>query len=126
MKLILALMCGLVILFAGGCALVVFGFSASSGTPGTNSWVLLGTLPAAVALLNLFVVGGLYGWGLTWRPAFYILGVIDLLIAAVGLLPLIAVGVNYNGMSNALALVHVVLFGLKGILTLRYARQGAA
>jgi hypothetical protein len=42
------------------------------------------------------------------------------------LLPLIAVGVNYNGMSNALALVHVVLFGLKGILTLRYARQGAA
>jgi hypothetical protein len=121
MKLILALMCGLVILFSGGCALLLFGFAAGSSTPGANTWAWLGLLPAAVAVLNLLIIIGLYGWGITWRPAFYILGIIDILIAAGSLLPTLTF--NYGGLPTAYSLTYGAIFALKGVLTLKYAQE---
>jgi hypothetical protein len=110
MKILLTVFCVLIILFAGGCGLIVS--SAGGGTP---SLILFGA-----ALINLIIVITLWSASGPWRPAFWILGAIDLLLA-VGLL--VAFGKDARDLAPFLFLL-CAAFGLKGILTLYYARNG--
>jgi hypothetical protein len=111
MKVILALMCGLVVLFMGGCTLL-----ALSG----NSPLTL--LFAAILFLNLAILGGLYGWKLQWLPAFRILGYVDLLIAAGFVATAVWAGTDEYGFWQFLMGIAAV-FALKGFLSIHYARR---
>lgn len=109
MKVLLTVFCVLIILFAGGCGIIVS--SLGSGTP---SLILLGA-----AALNLIIVITLWSATGPWRPAFWALGVIDLLLA-VGLL--VAFGKDARDLAPFLFLL-CAAFGLKGALTLYYASK---
>ncbi len=112
MKIVLTIFCGLMALFGGGCVLVLL--SASAGV------VLL--LPLAVFVLNGLILAALWGWKTPWRPAFYILGAIDILIA---------IGIGITVFASALGQdpiafffwLAVAAFAMKGILTFAYAKD---
>lgn len=73
MKYLLIIMCGIVVLFMGGCAIVsVMAFPFP-------------LIPGGIAALNLAIIGVILGWRFQWRPAFYTLGAVDLLIAIAAL-----------------------------------------
>jgi hypothetical protein len=111
-KLVLATFCGIVILFMGGCAIVsIVAFP-------------LPLIPGAIAVLNLLILGALFGWKFQWKPAFYILGIVDLLLAAMSLFAItgmIASG-ELTAADTPFFWLATVLFGLKGVLTLYYAK----
>jgi hypothetical protein len=111
MKYILAAMCVLVVLFMGGCAVLAFGAGPSA------------LLPAGIAFLNIAILGALFGWQIKWKPAFYILGVADLILAAIcGYFS--AVMGSYGGNLEVVLLAAVAgVFAVKGILSFVYARQ---
>ena len=112
MKYILAIMCGLVVLFMGGCGLILL--------PAAGPLVLL---PAAAVFLNLAIIGALFGWKVQWLPAFYILGVIDFGIAILCTIgALLGIGINDPSLP-ALFWTIGGLFGLKGMLSFLYARN---
>jgi hypothetical protein len=111
MKYILAAMCALVVLFMGGCTVL-----ALAGGP-------IALLPAGIAFLNVAILGALFGWQLQWRPAFYILGVLDLAIAVGVSLSTTSAGFGLTPSDAWLLWVIAVIFGLKGILSFIYARQ---
>ncbi len=113
MKLILAAMCALVVLFMGGCAIL-----ALAAGP-------LALLPAGIAVLNLLIIGALYGWKFKWRPAFYILGVADLLIAVVILLLAYSSSSGMTAADAQLVWIPAAVIFVKGVLTLLYAQRGA-
>ena len=73
MKTVLAILCALVVLFAGGCAVVML-FSGFMGGA-----LALAIIPAAIAVLNVMVLMALYGKGRPQRQPFYILAVLDLI-----------------------------------------------
>ncbi len=109
MKYILAAMCGIAVLFMGGCAIL-----SVAAMP-------LPLLPGAIAFLNLAVLGAIFGWKFQWKPAFYILAVIDVIVA-------VAAGVTALSMpatDQPLFWIIIVVFLLKGLLTLLYARKPA-
>lgn len=106
MKYILAAMCGIVVLFMGGCAIV-----AVQAMP-------LPLIPAAIAALNVAILGALFGWNFQWRPAFYILGVIDLAVALGA-----AVAAGSMGPDGPVFWIAAVLFALKGVLSFVYAAR---
>lgn len=105
MKYILAAMCGLIVLFMGGCAIV-----SVAAFP-------LPLIPGAIAALNLAILGALFGWKFQWRPAFYILGAADLLLALAGVLT----GIEMTANDAPFFYIAAALFALKGGLTLYYA-----
>ena len=104
MKYLLAIMAGFVVLFMGGCAVL------------TVQAMPLPLIPASIALLNLLLLGALFGWNMRWRPAFFILGGIDLLLAAGALIAAASMG---SGDAEFLTLAGAVI-ALKGILSLVY------
>ena len=104
MKYVLAAMCGIVVLFMGGCAVL------------TVQAPPLPLLPAGIALLNVFILGSLFGWNIRWRPAFYILGAIDIAIALAAL----ALSGSVPGGDGGVFLLAGAVIGIKGILSLVY------
>jgi hypothetical protein len=110
MKYVLAAMCGIVVLFMGGCA-VIFSATVNPGF----------IIPGAIAFLNLAIIGGLFGWRVQWRPAFYILGILDLLIAVGCVLTVPAFNMSDPTFAPFMYTVAGV-FGLKGFLSFVYAR----
>ena len=104
MKFVLATMCGIVVLFMGGCALM-----AVQAMP-------LPLLPAGIALLNVFILGSLFGWNIRWRPAFYILGAIDIALA----LGALALSGSVPGGDGGVFLLAGAVIGLKGVLSIVY------
>jgi phosphoglycerol transferase MdoB-like AlkP superfamily enzyme len=111
MKYILAIMCGLVVLFMGGCALV------------TSATGLLAPIPAGIAFLNLAILGGLFGWRLRWTPAFYILGVFDLLIAfGCGWVAASLTSSSDRAFAPFIWAI-VLVIAAKGVLSFAYANQ---
>lgn len=104
MKYLLAIMAGIVVLFMGGCAVL------------TVQAMPLPLIPAAIALLNLLVLGALFGWNMRWRPAFFILGGIDLLLAAGAL----AAAASMGGGDAQVFLLAGAVIALKGVLSLVY------
>jgi hypothetical protein len=112
MKFVLAALCGILVLFMGGCAIVsVVAFP-------------LPLIPGSIAVLNLLILGALFGWKFQWKPAFYILGIVDLLLAVLSVFAItgmIASGELTSG-DTPLFWLAAALFGLKGALTLYYAK----
>jgi hypothetical protein len=111
MKYVLAALCGILILFMGGCAIlsvVAFPFPL---------------IPGGIAALNVAILGALFGWKFQWKPAFYILGIADLLLA-LGAALIIAGMAGDVGLTSSDAQhfwLASALFALKGGLTLYYA-----
>jgi hypothetical protein len=104
MKYLLAIMCGIVVLFMGGCAIV-----SVQAMP-------LPLLPAGIAALNILALGALFGWKTRWRPAFYILGAIDIILALAALAMVGSIG----GADSQVFLLAGAIIGLKGILSIVY------
>lgn len=107
MKYVLAILCGAVVLFMGGCAVV-----AVQAMP-------LPLVPGGIAFLNILLLGALFGWKTRWRPAFYILGVIDLLIA----LATLSIATSVGATDAPLFWAAGLLIGLKGALSIYYGWQ---
>lgn len=117
MKILLAILCAVMLLFGGGCAVTFLSFFGNdSGGAG-----LLVLIPLTVFVLNLLILIALFGWSNPWRPAFYVLAVVDVIVAAVALLDVAAL---LTGAPEALpwALLTAAGFGLKGWLTWQYVR----
>jgi hypothetical protein len=111
MKYVLAAMCGLVVLFMGGCSVLLL----------PSGFFALG--PGLVAFLNLAILGGLFGWKVQWLPAYYILAVADALIALVcGYIAVAGLSFPDAGLPP-LMLALAAVFALKAALTFIYARN---
>lgn len=109
MKYVLAIFCGAIVLFMGGCAVL------------TARAMPLPLLPAAIAILNILILGALFGWKTQWRPAFYILGVIDLLIAVFAGVAAFSMG----GSDQSVVVAGGLAIGAKGVLSIIYGRSTA-
>jgi hypothetical protein len=115
MKVLLTIFCSLSLLFTGGCALTLLSIGGGGGV------IALGL--GLVAALNLVLLMGLWGKDSSWLPAFYILGVADILLGIGGtIFTLTQLDQSDSGLDGP-----VVMFGaaaiLKGGLTLYFARQ---
>lgn len=117
MKITLAILCVIMLLFGGGCAITFLSFVAGDSSGAT--WLVL--IPLAVFLFNALVLVALFGWSDPWRPAFYILAVVDIVIAAG---TIIAYGLTAASDPSALpwAVLMAGGFGIKGWLTWAYVR----
>ena len=112
MKIILTIMCGAIILFGGGCALLLVG-------SGVDQLVLL---PLALVALNLAVLAALYGWANMPSWPLYILAGIDFILAA-GAGIVVAYSFKDVGGAAALGFTPVVIAALKGYLTIQVAKN---
>jgi hypothetical protein len=118
MKIILTILCAIIVLFAGGCALTVF---AGSGISGAMFSAPLAVIPAGLAFLNILVIGALWGKMKVRKGAFLTLVILDALVVAMSL-PLIA-EVGLGNFEDFLLLgLPVLLFALKGAFTFVYWR----
>lgn len=120
MKAILAIFSGLVILFAGGCALLLFTETAAYG--GDSSTFAAALIPGGIAVLNVLVLMVMFGKAEPRRWPFYLLAAVDFLAA----LALGALWASVSGQMPDTAVIAVPLIGvllLKAVLTLRVARR---
>ena len=112
MKILLTILCVGMALFGGGCALLASSYVG-----------IVGLVPFVILVLNGLILAGLWGWQNPWWPAFYILGIADLLITAAVLFALAAYTTSGDP-TTVWAIAAAGGFALKGILTLQYARAG--
>lgn len=118
MKIILAIFCGLMVLFAGGCALILIADGSYSSGSGS---VALAVVPGGVAALNVLMLLGMFGKKEPQRWAFYVLAGVDVLAA----LALAALWASLAPQMADIAIIAVPLIGLfllKAVLTLRVVR----
>jgi len=118
MKIILAIFCGLMVLFAGGCALILIADGSYSSGSGS---VALAVVPGGVAALNVLMLLGMFGKKEPQRWAFYVLAGVDVL-AALALAALWASLAPQMADIAIIALPLIGLFLLKAVLTLRVVR----
>jgi hypothetical protein len=117
MRYLLAIMCGLMVLFMGGCAAIAMGTGVFSG--GTLLGAPLAAIPGGIAFLNVAVIGALFGWKVKWKPAFYILGTADILLAILS-----ATTAGSMGPSDQLIFwIAAAAFAAKGLLSFIYATR---
>ena len=76
MKTLLAVLCGLVALFAGACAVYLLGLQVTD-----SGAAMLALIPGTVAVLNRLVLLALLGRSRPRRWAFYVLAAVDVLAA---------------------------------------------
>ena len=110
MKILLAILCGLMVLFAGGCAIV-----AVAAGP-------LALIPAGIAALNVLVLIALFGTSKPKLWAFYTLVILDL----AGILILAGIWASFGITDNATNWLGAVLIGslaVKAIVTFAWARR---
>lgn len=119
MKVILSILCAIVVLFAGGCSLIVIASSNASGLMQSFPFSLI---LGGIALLNVLVLMGLFRRGPPQRWAFFLLGAIDLLIAAIIAAFWVGIGLT-DPNTNIMAMFWIGIVLLKGLLTLLYARK---
>jgi hypothetical protein len=115
MRLLLALLCMLMMLFGGGCALVAISVGA----------LPLAVIPAVIVVLNLLVIRAIKGEQQPSAAAFGILAILDLCIGGTMLYWLVTaprvVRVAAAGPAEGVAFGSMALAGgllLKGLLTL--------
>ena len=84
MKIILAILCGLMALFAGGCALTALGFGVSAGD---MSFAPILLIPIGVALLNILALVALFSTKTVRTWPLYVLAGIDGLVVVTTLFP---------------------------------------
>ena len=119
MKLLLTLMCGLVVLFAGGCGLILVGGAGIGGLIQSGGFSLL---PLAVALLNALVIGALWGWLKVQRWAFLTLAIMDAIVVAITLIFWLSVGFADRD-ANVLIGIPTLIVAIKGLMTYTYWRS---
>jgi hypothetical protein len=119
MKIILAIFCGLMVLFAGGCAVILIADGSYSSGSGS---VALAVVPGSVAALNVLMLLGMFGKKEPQRWAFYLLAGADVL-AALALAALWASLAPQMADIAVIALPLIGLFLLKAVLTVRMVRR---
>lgn len=113
MKSLLITFCIITGLFGGGCALV-------AGGAGLGSNPLL-FIPVAVFIFNLLVVLAVAGWSDPWKPAFYALAVVDVIIALATVGSFLNWGMNSAELAKP-AMLLAGAFAVKGWLTWQFIR----
>jgi hypothetical protein len=119
MKIILAIFCGLMVLFAGGCAVILIADGSYSSGSGS---VALAVVPGSVAALNVLMLLGMFGKKEPQRWAFYVLAGADVLAA----LALAAVWASFAPQIADIAVIALPLIGLfllKAVLTVLMVRR---
>jgi hypothetical protein len=109
MKVILGIFCALVVLFAGGCALILLLDGGISGGAGS---LPLALMPGGVAVLNVLVLLGLIGKSAPQRWAFYVLAGVDVLAA-------LAMGALWASTASQMADIAVLAIPVIAILLLK-------
>lgn len=114
MKIILAIFCALMVLFAGGCALILI--AKGSYGPGSFS-VAVSVVPGSIAALNVLMLMGMFGSKAPQRWAFYVLTGVDVLAA----IAMLALAFSVSGQMGDILLAAPVtaLLLLKAWLTVR-------
>lgn len=117
MKIILGIMCGLVVLFAGGCAVIlVIAQATDSGA------AALALIPGGVAALNVLVLLALFGKQRPQRWAFYVLAALDVVAAIVMAIFWSSISFQVSDIwTLAVPVIGVLL--LKAVLTVLVARK---
>lgn len=117
MKIILGIMCGLVVLFAGGCAVIlVIAEATDSGA------AALALIPGGVAALNVLVLLALFGKQRPQRWAFYVLAGLDVVAAIVMAIFWSSISFQVSDIWTLAVPVIAVLL-LKAALTVLVARK---
>ena len=117
MKIILGIMCGLVVLFAGGCAVILLiSQMTDSGA------AVLALIPAGIAALNVLILLALFGKSQPQRWAFYVLAGLDVLAAIVMAIFWSSISFQVSDIWTIAAPVVAVLL-LKAVLTVLVARK---
>jgi hypothetical protein len=115
MKVLLVILCGVMLLFGGGCAIVL---GNELGGP-------LVLIPLAVAVVNAILLAAIFGWSAPWRPAFLVMAVVDFFIAAATIIAFVAVS-STDPTVLPWTIAMAGGFGLKGVLTWRYVQPPPA
>mgnify|MGYP001809786150 FL=1 len=117
MKIILGIICGLVVLFAGGCAVVlVIAEATDSGA------AALALIPGGIAALNVLVLMALFGKSQPQRWAYYVLAGLDVLAAIIMAIFWSSIASQVNDIwTLAVPVIGVLL--LKAVLTVLVARK---
>jgi hypothetical protein len=117
MKIILGIICGLVVLFAGGCAIVlVLAEATDSGA------AALAVIPGGIAALNVLVLMALFGKSQPQRWAFYVLAGLDVLAAIIMVIFWLSIASQVNDIWT-LAVPVIGVLVLKAVLTVKVARK---
>ena len=117
MKIILGIICGLVVLFAGGCAvMLVVAQATDSGA------AALALIPGSIAALNVLVLMALFGKSQPQRWAFYVLAGLDVLAAIIMAIFWSSIASQVNDIWT-LAVPVIGVLVLKAVLTVLVARK---
>ena len=117
MKIILGIICGLVVLFAGGCAvMLVVAQATDSGA------AALALIPGGIAALNVLVLMALFGKSQPQRWAFYVLAGLDVLAVIIMAIFWSSIASQVNDIWT-LAVPVIGVLVLKAVLTVLVARK---
>lgn len=119
MKIILTIFCALVVVFAGGCALILIADGSYSSGSGS---VALSVVPGSIAALNVLLILGMVGSKEPQRWAFYVLAGVDVLAALVLLLLSFSVA-GQMGDIFVISIPLTALLLLKAWLTIKVVRK---
>jgi hypothetical protein len=122
MKIILTILCAIMVLFGGGCAIVLMG---GSGIGGVFNAVGFAALPGGIAALNIAVLMALWGKSKPGSWVFVTLAILDLVVVCAVLLLWASFGLS-DPVTNWIAGLTAAAFGAKGILTLVYLKEAQA
>jgi len=116
MKVILGIICGLVVLFGGGCAVTLL----VSGMGGGGA--VLALIPGGIAALNVLILLALYGSSPPQTWAFYVLAALDVVAAVLAAVFWSSISFQVTDIWTIAVPVIAVLL-LKAVLTVLVARQ---
>ncbi len=117
MKIILGIICGLVVLFAGGCAvMLVVAQATDSGA------AALALIPGGIAALNVLVLMALFGKSQPQRWAFHVLAGLDVLAVIIMAIFWSSIASQVNDIWT-LAVPVIGVLVLKAVLTVLVARK---
>jgi hypothetical protein len=117
MKIILGIICGLVVLFAGGCAIMLVVAQATD-----SGAAALAVIPGGIAALNVLILMALFGKAQPQRWAFHVLAGLDVVVA-------IILGILWTSISDqisdfwTIAAPVIAVLLLKAVLTVLVARK---
>ena len=117
MKIILGIICGLVVLFAGGCAIMLVVAQATD-----SGAAALALIPGGIAALNVLVLMALFGKSQPQRWAFHVLAGLDVLAAIIMAIFWSSIASQVNDIWT-LAVPVIGVLVLKAVLTVLVARK---
>lgn len=119
MKILLTILCAIMVLFGGGCALVLVG---GSGIGSVLQSVPFALIPGGIAALNLAVLAALWGFAKPSKAVFITLVILDGLVVLAILASWASMGLSDSEL-NMLAGLTAGAFAAKGILTFAMLKE---